>query len=107
LDAGIPWKMTALQKSRKAGNGTPPDLDAQFVFLWIAFNALYGTPRYRDDVDGGEVRDFRHFLGTVEGLSGGKVAIGLERILNSPFLNIECWKQWDRRAFAIDSGGSR
>jgi hypothetical protein len=35
-----------LRKSRKAGKNN--DLDAQFVFLWIAFNALYGRPRYRD-----------------------------------------------------------
>jgi hypothetical protein len=30
------------RKSRKAAASDPPDLDAQFVFLWVAFNALYG-----------------------------------------------------------------
>lgn len=30
---------------RKAsGTASVHDIDAQFIFLWIAFNALYGTP---------------------------------------------------------------
>jgi len=94
-----------LRKSKKAGSSTPPDLDAQFVFLWIAFNALYGKPRYRDDVQGEEVSDFKRFLTTVEALSRAGVASALrhpgveehvEWLLQSPFLNIECWRQWDR-----------
>jgi hypothetical protein len=28
---------------RKAGEAATRDMDAQFIFLWIAFNALYGT----------------------------------------------------------------
>lgn len=28
----------------------PRDLDGEFVFYWIAFNALFGQPRYRDDI---------------------------------------------------------
>ncbi len=92
-----------VRKSRKAGKND--DFDSQFVFLWIAFNALYGGPRYRDDVVSEEIPDLREFLGAVEELSRGQVATILrrpdleahvERVLQSPFLSIECWKRWDR-----------
>jgi hypothetical protein len=92
-----------LRKSRKAGKNN--DLDAQFVFLWIAFNALYGKPRYRDDIASAEIRDFKEFLDAIEELSRGQVASILrrpdleghvEKVLQNPFLNIECWKRWDR-----------
>lgn len=49
-----------------------------------------------------EIRDFSGFLGTVERLSRGHVTSNLrrveadvERILQNPFLNIECWRNWD------------
>ncbi len=95
-----------LRKSRSARNldsDKPPDLDAQFVFLWIAFNALYGQRRY--EVDGKEIVDFTRFLERVETLSRGAVATALrqpdvekhvEHLLQSPFLNIDCWREWDR-----------
>lgn len=93
-----------LRKARNAAkNG---DLDSQFIFLWIAFNALYGTPRYRRDREGtyyGESKDFLGFLDAVEKLSRGRleaclkgVEADIQNILLSPFLNIECWKKWDR-----------
>lgn len=94
-----------LRKSKKAGNSEPPDLDAQFVFLWIAFNALYGQPRYRDEVDSKEIVDFTRFLARAEDLERGAVATALrnpdvekhvEHLLQSPFLNIDCWREWDR-----------
>ena len=95
-----------LRKARNAKNvGTdkPPDLDAQFVFLWIAFNALYGQPRY--EVDGREIIDFTRFLERIEELSREALAAELrhpdvekhvEHLLQSPFLNIDCWRKWDR-----------
>ena len=90
---------------RKAyGAAWTPDLDAQFMFLWIAFNALYGTPRYRDDVSTGEVADFKTFLVAVNVASGRKLDDALDRvathvaaILASPFLNIDCWRKWDEQ----------
>lgn len=92
------------RKARKAADNA--DLDAQFVFLWIAFNALYGTPRYlrsRDETYSGETEDFLAFLDEAERLSHGRFDACLGRveshareILLSPFLNIECWRQWDR-----------
>jgi len=93
-----------LRKATKAGqNG---DVDAQFVFLWIAFNALYGTPRYRrshDETYVGETEDFLAFLGESERLSRGRfetclgsVESHVQELLWSPFLNIECWRHWDK-----------
>jgi hypothetical protein len=100
LHRGESW----LRKSRAAR--AAKDLDAQFIFLWIAFNALYGRPRYRRDVDSDETKDFTDFLRTVEQVSRNQVATALrqsdieahvEKILQSPFLNIECWRYWDRK----------
>jgi hypothetical protein len=91
-----------LRKAKKAAENA--DLDAQFVFLWIAFNALYGTPRYRRSRDtySGETEDFLTFLDEGERLSRGRFGACLGRVesharevLLSPFLNIECWRQWD------------
>jgi hypothetical protein len=31
---------------KKAGNVSETDIDGRFIFLWIAFNALYGQPKY-------------------------------------------------------------
>ena len=100
-----------LRKSRKAGSTTPPDLDAQFIFLWIAFNALYGKRRRRDTPAGSqlgrtatEVGDISRFLESVERLSGGKVAALLRRppiavsatkVLDNPFLDLDCWERWE------------
>lgn len=99
LRRGRSW----LNKARRAG--AADDFDSQFIFLWIAFNALYGKPRYRRDVVGEEITDFKALLEAVEQASRGQVATALrkpdleahvEKILRSPFLNIECWKQWDK-----------
>ena len=93
-----------LRKARKAAQNA--DLDAQFVFLWIAFNASYGTPRYRrnhDDTYFGETEDFLAFLDEGERLSRGhfdaclgSVETHVQEVLLSPFLNIGCWRQWDK-----------
>jgi hypothetical protein len=88
-----------------SGEGTHNDLDAQFIFLWIAFNALYGMPRYRNrgNSRSSEIEDFQRFLREVEKLSGGAIenslrlhAVDIERVMQSPFLDIECWKRWDK-----------
>ena len=89
---------------RKAGQaGKNGDLDSQFMFLWISFNALYGTPRYQDNASTGEIADFKAFLCVVERLSGRRVEDALRpveahiaAILGSPFLNIDCWRKWDK-----------
>src|SRR5689334_23420485 len=47
-------------RARRASGG----LDAQFIFSWIAFNALYGQARYResDDRPRSEMGDIVNFL---------------------------------------------
>ena len=70
-----------LRKARKAAENA--DLDAQFVFLWIAFNALYGMPRYRrshDDTYIGEAKDFLAFLDDAERLARGRFDACLARV---------------------------
>lgn len=100
-----------LGKSRKAGSSMPPDLDAQFIFLWIAFNALYGNRRRRDNAPPShvgrttsEISDFTRFLEAIEHVSGGKIATLLSRsplavqagkVLDDPFLDLDCWERWE------------
>src|SRR5262245_31102218 len=84
------------EKAKRAA--ADDDLDAQFIFLWIAFNALYGSPRYlwnRDDGYSRETEDFTMFWGEAERLSRGRVStclgrfeLEVQRILSNPFLNI-------------------
>jgi hypothetical protein len=91
---------------RKAsGAASHHDIDAQFIFLWIAFNALYGTPRYhdKDNPRSSEINDFKRFLGEVEKMSCGAIgkslkplAAEIESVMRSPFLDIESWKRWDK-----------
>ena len=83
------------------------DIDAEFIFLWISFNALYGTPRYLSAGKpsagkGDEVSDFRHFIQEAEKVSPGSIKQALELckdeikiVCESPFLDIRCWRQWD------------
>lgn len=88
---------------RKAGRAhMSGDADAQFMFLWIAFNALYGTPRYQNGVSSGEVDDFKAFLRATEDCRQIEDALNRAEphttaILRSPFLNIACWRRWDER----------
>ncbi|MBM4439842.1 MAG: hypothetical protein FJ027_05455 [Candidatus Rokubacteria bacterium] len=84
------------------------DLDGEFIFLWIAFNALYGTPRYHsrgsDPESRGEVTDFKRFTASVDRVSRGRLTALLKRpdvegdmrkVMESPFLDRDCWIIWD------------
>lgn len=64
-----------------------------------------GMPRYLDrgNSRSSEIEDFQRFLGEVEKLSGGAIekslrphAVDIERVMQSPFLGIECWRRWDQ-----------
>jgi hypothetical protein len=91
---------------RKAGGAAlHHDIDAQFIFLWIAFNALYGLPRYHDKENPrrSEIDDFKRFLGEIEKISCGAIEKSLkpldaeiESVMRSPFLDIESWRRWDK-----------
>jgi hypothetical protein len=92
-----------LRKAKKAANSS--DADSEFIFLWIAFNALYGTPRYLRDPEVNrtdEISDFVNFLDDAQRLARGRLDPTLkdvesetQAILWSPFLNISCWRKWD------------
>jgi len=49
------------------------DMDAQFMFLWISFNALYGTPRYQGSHTLGETADFKAFLAAIGRLAATRI----------------------------------
>jgi hypothetical protein len=90
------------------------DLDAQFIFLWIAFNAAYATEideRYQLS----EQANFRNFLGQLLPLdTGGKIAAllwtefpqSIRLLLDNPYVFKDFWawkhghiteEQWRRK----------
>jgi hypothetical protein len=92
---------------RSRARRTSGDLDAQFIFSWIAFNALYGQARYRetDDRPRSEMRDIEHFLKLMLQLDARSVSAVLREqtlrphfdcLLGDKFLHDCCWKAWDR-----------
>ena len=50
--------------ARRANDLPASDLDGKFIFYWIAFNALYGQPRYPREMkgEGDELRDLKSFV---------------------------------------------
>jgi hypothetical protein len=89
-----------VRKADQAGDGH--DLDAQFIFLWIAFNALYGVPRYRLGTMSNEIGDIAKFLAKAGELGPtAKVTLLIRlrsevaTILRDPFLSVRCWRKWD------------
>jgi hypothetical protein len=88
----------------KAKKLSATDFDGRFIFYWIAFNALYGQPRYLEiGKSKGEEQDFQSFLVLVQRLDRTKsISHALDRledhcqkILEDKFLSDECWKYWD------------
>ncbi len=90
---------------RASDPGSTMDLDRRFIFLWIAFNALYGQAKYRADgpVRVSEERDIDKFLRLVTRLDrDGRVdrelhavRASVEELIADPFLDDECWRRWD------------
>lgn len=91
---------------RKASKAT--DLNSQFIFLWIALNALYGTPRYLREIREirtDETQDLESFIADVENASREEISAVLRRpeleghvseLLRDKFLNVDCWRAWAR-----------
>jgi len=86
--------------------GAHGDLDARFIFSWIAFNALYGQARYRHPEGRiwSEMRDIREFLKLMVKLDPRGVSAifkehGLKEhvsnLLRDKFLHDCCWKAWN------------
>lgn len=90
------------------------DLDAQFIFSWIAFNALYGQARYRDSDDRkrSEMSDIIRFLVLLLRLDERAIPTVLKErdlkdhldcLMGDKFLHDCCWKAWDKDA-VVDRG---
>src|SRR5262245_35475326 len=76
----------AVSWSKRADGG---DLDAQFIFSWIAFNALYGQARYRDpDRQWSEIGDISKFLTLMTKLDRGIFGVLRERALAEHVSNL-------------------
>jgi hypothetical protein len=82
------------------------DLDARFIFTWIAVNALYGQAKYRHgDVDRtSELKDIKEFLKCVlrldndaiqRALRAPRIRDSAETLLGDRFLSDNCWRKWD------------
>lgn len=84
----------------------PDDLDAAFVFYWIAFNALYGQPIYlkKQDERQGDWNDILKFLGLMT--KYGRVFMesvmrkaeeDIQKIQDNQFLCKLCWVRWNEK----------
>jgi len=88
-------------------NPAGKDLDGQFIFYWIAFNALYGQPRYLPEIrkpGTGEDGDIRGFLELLQKKDRGgaikerkkEIENSWNEILNDDYLDKECWIAWHK-----------
>ena len=84
------------------------DLDSRFIFSWIAFNSLYGQPKYLPHREGSEVKDIENFLSLMSDLdSTGQIQVPLKKeplrgfaydLTVDNYLNDGCWIAWyDRK----------
>lgn len=85
-----------------------PDLDARFIFLWIALNALFGRAKYRLAADErtAEFKDLREFVNSMCRLDQGAVQRALRDphirehvrvLLDDRYLDNKCWQRWDEK----------
>jgi hypothetical protein len=100
------------------------DLDARFIFLWIAFNAAYAT-EINESFRLSEQDTFRAFLGKLEDLDGaGRRIEGLvwdefprsiRVVLDNPYVYQDFWsfhngslqeEEWQRRFTAAKAAAS-
>lgn len=96
---------------KKAEDLSDSDIDGRFIFLWIAFNALYGQPKYLKREPGCEMygrdeeMDIKKFLDVIYQLDRkGRIHTELEplrhdidELTNDLFLNKQCWIGWYKR----------
>lgn len=95
-------------KAEKLAEREPQDLDSQFIFLWIALNALYGQPRVRLDKQSDKTRppdDLYHLGVFIKDLCDHAPAAALVRrrlapelenavnLLKNPFLLRDYWEE--------------
>jgi hypothetical protein len=86
----------------------PADLDARFIFLWIALNSLYGQAKYRlrPDERTPEFDDIRHFAdcmfrvgrGTIQRvLRVPRLQPDIQALFDDRYLDNACWRRWDEK----------
>lgn len=101
-DAGWESRLYRAQSwiHRAAGLRRTGDTDGQFIFYWIAFNALYGQAKYLAEDWQGEEASIHAFLGSVGRLGRGhrglremlaRVESKLVELLRNQFLCKEYW----------------
>lgn len=85
------------------------DPDGCFIFYWVAFNALYGQPRYLSvKRNPNEETDFEEFLDLTYKLdTANKIREKLTEVrmysadlLTDAYLNKDCWEEWSQRSLA-------
>jgi hypothetical protein len=90
---------------RRAQALPPADLDGRFIFYWIAFNALYGQAKYRQEKTERirEEKDIEKFLNVVMRIDRddaipktvGDLRGMPAQLIRDPFLDDLSWKRWD------------
>ena len=79
-----------IAKTSTAAKRDPDDLDAQFIFYWIAFNALYGQPKYLTDQGPDEWNQIDEFLWAMDRIGGDVIEVRLRKVrprLGNSFLS--------------------
>jgi hypothetical protein len=81
------------------------DLDGRFIFYWIAFNALYGQAKYRQEKTERvrEEKDIETFLNVVMQIDRDEAILKTvadlrgtpAQLIRDPFLSDLSWKRWD------------
>jgi hypothetical protein len=97
--AGHELKATGRQAKKAGAAGKDADLDARFIFLWIALNAAYAT-----EIDEGnalsEQQTFRRFLrkllhldtaGRIEDLVWSEFPQSIRLLLDNPYVLRDFW----------------
>ena len=92
------------------------DLDAKFIFCWIAFNALYGQPKYLPHRKGYEWNDIDKFLSCLTDLDTvGQIKTTctskplrdfIYDLTTDQYLNDDCWEATRPFATGDDNGAA-
>lgn len=105
----VSWLERTKQMQEEDVEGTNKDLDTQFVFLWIGFNALYARDPREHIEDGPEQQRrvfekyFRNLLkfnketrGRVYGVLENSIAREVSRLLKNKFVAANFWNYYHK-----------
>lgn len=90
---------------QKAKDLSKTDLDGRFIYYWIAFNALYGQPKYLTNKKGPEEKDIERFIALMIELDpASRIPDALDRhknpindLIDDNYLSDDCWTGWAER----------